>query len=91
MSWTIETLRGPEKALSRLPSDRRKQIAAAIESMRERPLGGDVRKVAGWPNRDRRRVGTYRIIFDLDETQLTIVKVARRSEDTYRIVPWLFW
>jgi mRNA-degrading endonuclease RelE of RelBE toxin-antitoxin system len=50
------------------------------------PFGGDIKRLepAGW----RKRIGNYRILYDLDiEAHLVVVTaIARRTSTTYRSV-----
>ena len=54
--------------------------------MRRDPLDGDVKRLTNYPISYRRRVGNYRILFDLDQTSRTVLihDVVRRSSTTYR-------
>ena len=54
--------------------------------MRRDPLSGDVTRLTNHPVSFRRRVGNYRILFDLDPASRTVLvhDVVRRSSTTYR-------
>lgn len=58
--------------------------------MRDDPFAGDVVRLQGRAS-FRRRVGAYRIIFEVDrgERHVTVTKIVRRSETAYRLVFWL--
>jgi mRNA-degrading endonuclease RelE of RelBE toxin-antitoxin system len=58
---------------------------AAIEGMKEDPLEGDVRKLHGGLEGFRRRVGNWRIFFDLypSDSRVVITAVERRTSTTY--------
>ena len=58
---------------------------AALDVMQSDPLAGDVIKLAG-QNAFRRRVGNYRIIFDIDFKALAVdvLDIQRRTTTTYR-------
>jgi mRNA-degrading endonuclease RelE of RelBE toxin-antitoxin system len=54
--------------------------------MQDDPLHGDVQALRNQSTSYRRRVGNYRILFDLDLTSRTVLvhDVLRRSTTTYR-------
>jgi mRNA-degrading endonuclease RelE of RelBE toxin-antitoxin system len=54
--------------------------------MQEDPLSSDVQVLRNQPTSYRRRVGSYRIMFDIDVTarMVLIHDVLRRSTTTYR-------
>jgi mRNA-degrading endonuclease RelE of RelBE toxin-antitoxin system len=88
MNWTIELSASAIKELKRLPRDRQAQIVCAIDEMEADPLAGDVKPLQGaeWKGRYRKRVGVYRIIFNLDRKARTaaVSAILIRSEKTYR-------
>jgi mRNA-degrading endonuclease RelE of RelBE toxin-antitoxin system len=53
--------------------------------MRQDPFSGDIARIHGQPATWRRRVGSYRIFYDLMPERLTIVVLAieRRTSTTY--------
>jgi mRNA-degrading endonuclease RelE of RelBE toxin-antitoxin system len=53
--------------------------------MQEDPFRGDVKRLKGQPNAWRRRVGSYRIIYDLyfESRLIVVVGVLRRTSTTY--------
>jgi mRNA-degrading endonuclease RelE of RelBE toxin-antitoxin system len=58
---------------------------AALGEMRANPFTGDVVRLQGKDNIWRRRVGSYRIIFEIDIKGLTVdvLDVQRRTSTTY--------
>jgi mRNA-degrading endonuclease RelE of RelBE toxin-antitoxin system len=53
--------------------------------MRENPFAGDIVRLKGQPAAWRRRVGSYRILFDVhpEESLLLVTAIVRRSSTTY--------
>jgi mRNA-degrading endonuclease RelE of RelBE toxin-antitoxin system len=55
----------------------------ALDTMQQDPYSGDIKRLhpAGW----RRRVGSYRIFFDLliDAKRIVVTAVERRTSTTY--------
>lgn len=87
MSWTCRLSKDAAKQLRRLPKDRQRQIAKAIDEMEEDPLKGDVRPIKGgrFKGALRKRVGRYRIIFSLESSErvVEIAAILTRTERTY--------
>jgi mRNA-degrading endonuclease RelE of RelBE toxin-antitoxin system len=54
--------------------------------MRQNPFAGDVLPLTGQPGSFRRRVGNWRIFFDLDRAQrlVEVRDIVRRATTTYR-------
>jgi mRNA-degrading endonuclease RelE of RelBE toxin-antitoxin system len=53
--------------------------------MRQDPFAGDVARLKDYPIAYRRRVGSWRILFDVDGDAriVTVQEVARRTSHTY--------
>ena len=85
MSYKIELRHVAQKQLDELPEREYKAIAEIISSLAQKPRPLRVKKLADsglW----RIRVKKYRVVYAIDdEAQLvTIVRIARRREDTYK-------
>ena len=85
MTYEARLRRAAQKVLDSLPDQDYGRIAEAISTLEGNPRPPRVKKLADsglW----RIRVGQYRIVYAIDdEAQLvTIVRVARRKEDTYK-------
>jgi mRNA interferase RelE/StbE len=85
VDYRVELRRVAQKQLDRLTGRDYETIAKAISSLKQEPRPRRVKKLAEsslW----RIRVGQYRVIFNIDDDELlvTVVRVARRTEDTYR-------
>jgi len=86
MSWVSELSRSAERQLSRLPRREQERIADAIDELEADPFQGDVRPLRGrHQRRYRKRVGRYRIIFQLrhDERIVEISAILPRDDRTY--------
>jgi len=88
MSWVCRLSRQAARQLRRLPQDRRKQPAQAIEEMEKDPTSGDVRpiKSSKFKGTLRKRVGRYRIVFSVDpsESRVEVAAILIRTGKTYR-------
>ena len=85
MAWTITVAKPAQKQAERFPAKDQARIGAAVRSMADDPFSGDVLKLEGADNHWRRRVGSYRIFFAVDNTSKTVAVTAilRRSSKTY--------
>ena len=84
MEWTV-LLAGPaRKSLNRLPRADHTRVLTALGEMQLNPFGGDVRKLQGLPG-FRRRVGNWRIFFDVlpQSGRVVVTAIARRTSTTY--------
>lgn len=85
MPWDLHVARPAEKELSRIPQRDRERIIAALETMRENPFQGDIARSKNQPTAWRRRLGDWRIFFDLwpDRQLIEVVAIRRRTSTTY--------
>jgi len=85
VSYQIELRRVAQKQLDQLPEPEYKAIAEIISSLAQKPRPLRVKKLADsglW----RIRVKKYRVVYAIDDEaqMVTIVRIARRREDTYK-------
>jgi len=73
------------KALKKIPQKDIKKVLAAIEALGANPYAGDIQKMAGEQSVWRRRVGEYRLFFEIlvQEKVLHVFWVERRTAKTY--------
>ena len=85
MNWRVQVADRARRELERLPRRDGERILRALASMEADPFGGDVARLHGQPSTWRRRVGSYRIFFDVKrETGLVeILGIVRRTSVTY--------
>lgn len=83
--WHVAIPRKLARMLLRLPRTDRDRLMKALREMRDDPYGGDLKHLSG--HRYRRRVGAYRIIFDIDASRRTVdvTSLGRRSTTTYSL------
>jgi mRNA interferase RelE/StbE len=84
MSWHLELTGPAQKEFRRLPAKDQQRVKQALLAMQDDPFRGDMKRLKGtgaW----RRRVGSYRIIYDLHfEARLVVVAgILRRTSTTY--------
>jgi mRNA-degrading endonuclease RelE of RelBE toxin-antitoxin system len=85
ITWTIQIARRAEKQLEKAPVKSRRLLLAALGEMQQNPFGGDIRRLTSERSAWRRRVGAYRIFFDVDPDlhRVDVLDVARRTSTTY--------
>jgi len=86
MNWNLIVAEPARKELKRLDPPDRDRILSVIREMVNDPHAGDVARLKGERFAWRRRVGVFRIIYDLDPATrlITIQHIARRTSTTYR-------
>jgi len=84
--WQVIVAKPAQKLLARAPRPERERIWEALEAMRIDPLAGDVRPLTNQPTAFRRRVGDWRIFFDLNQEiqRVDVTAIERRTSTTYR-------
>ena len=85
MSYQVRLRRAAQKQLDKLAEQDYEIIAEAISALEREPRPPRVKKLVEsglW----RIRVGQYRVVYAIDdrESLVTVVRVARRTEDTYK-------
>jgi mRNA-degrading endonuclease RelE of RelBE toxin-antitoxin system len=82
--WRVYIPRRLARGLLRLPTGDRSRIEHALDAIRSDPYSGDLRHISGTLHR--RRVGDYRILFDIDLATHAVMirRIARRTTTTYR-------
>ncbi len=72
MMYKIIIKKKAKKFIDKLPKNERLRIAKAIEML---PNGEDIKKLKGYENLLRLRVGDYRIIYTVDHGELVVIVV----------------
>jgi mRNA-degrading endonuclease RelE of RelBE toxin-antitoxin system len=85
-SWEVRVRSSAEKNLRRAPRHERERLLKALEEMSQDPFAGDIVRLHNQPTAFRRRVGDWRIFFDVDSKQklLDVLYIERRTTTTYR-------
>jgi mRNA interferase RelE/StbE len=81
MTYSVTILRSAQKQLAKLDSQTRNRIASAIYALADNPRPSGCKKLTGrsaW----RIRIGTYRVIYEIQDNELIIlvVTIAHRRE-----------
>lgn len=82
----VEFTAAAAKEIRKLDAQIRRRILAAISELEREPRPRGVRKLSGYDNAWRARIGDYRVLYEvIDEHVLvTVVRVAHRR-DVYEI------
>jgi mRNA interferase RelE/StbE len=85
MNWRVFIANSAKKQLRQFPPNDLKRISLSIDQLAFNPFVGDVVKLEGRGNVWRRRLGNYRIIFELfpKERVIFIYDITRRTSSTY--------
>ena len=80
--YEIEISRTAEKQLRKLPRNDQERIVRAIRPLAQTPRPRGSRKLTGYDNVFRIRVGHYRLLYSISSTQLVIIilKIGHRRE-----------
>jgi len=85
MTWNLQLTGPAQKDFRRLPQKDQERVKSALLAMQADPFQGDIKRLQGQSTAWRRRVGNYRIIYDLHlEDRLIVVSgILRRTSTTY--------
>jgi mRNA interferase RelE/StbE len=83
--WELLVTKSAQRELDRLPVKDREHILAALLEMRNDPFTGDIARLKGTRFGWRRRVGNYRILYELHVQvhQIVVSGIRRRTPTTY--------
>ena len=83
--YKIEISRSAEKQLRKLPRGEQQRIVEAVLALTDEPVPRGARKLGGYDDVFRIRVGRYRILYSVSSGTLVIifVKIGHRK-DVYR-------
>ena len=83
MSYSVRTTKKAEKQIRALPESVKKKIGDIVDVLKNEAIPArryDVKKIKGRKNIYRIRVGSYRMLYLLDENRITILLVLHRSK-----------
>ncbi len=75
MTYSVEILRSAQKQLSKIDRQDQPRIITAIKSLADNPRPPGCKKLSGrsaW----RLRIGSYRVIYEIDDNHLRVLVVA---------------
>ncbi len=85
MTWSLQLAGPAQKDFRRLPPKDQARVRAALLTMQNDPFQGDINRLQGQPTGWRRRVGSYRILYDIyfEQRLIVVAGIIRRSSTTY--------
>ncbi len=85
MNWALIVNESVRKTLKRIPRPDAERIIKALEELTINPYAGDIRKMEGEDDTWRRRIGAYRIQYEVltSERIIRVFEVSRRTSNTY--------
>jgi mRNA interferase RelE/StbE len=73
MAWTLHITGPAQKEFQKLPAKDQARVKNALLAMQQDPFSGDLKRLKGQALAWRRRVGNYRIVYDLHVQEQRIV------------------
>lgn len=85
INWELRIKNRVYKELSKLPLEKQRQITKVIDNLPHNPFVGDIEKIEGEENTWRRRIGNYRIFYEIisKDKMVYVFHIERRSSNTY--------
>ncbi|MCP6718816.1 MAG: type II toxin-antitoxin system RelE/ParE family toxin [Patescibacteria group bacterium] len=85
MSWRIRVAKRVSKEVKRIPKKDAKRLLSVLEELAENPYQGDIEKIKDEDNVWRRRVGSYRVLYEVVPKRkfLNVFQISRRTTTTY--------
>ena len=72
MKYRIVIRKPAKKFIDKLPADEKRRMVSAIEKL---PEGSDIKQMKAHPGLYRLRVGQYRVLYTVDNGELTVIVV----------------
>lgn len=84
-SWELKVRDKVFKTLAKFPKKERAHLIETIEALPSGPYIGDIEKMRGEENTWRRRIGAYRIFYEIrmPEQVIYVYGIERRTSKTY--------
>jgi mRNA interferase RelE/StbE len=81
-SYSVELTRTAEKQLRRIAKRDRIRVVEAIQGLADRPRPQGARKLQGYDDVYRIRVGQYRVVYEIVENRVLVIvlKVGHRKD-----------
>ncbi len=85
MSYTVIIPKPVQKQLKQLSSEIYQRIITKISKLADEPRPTGVKKLKGFDNEYRIRIGNYRVRYEINDPELIIIVVScRHRRDIYR-------
>ena len=77
--YLVELMPKAIKDLKALPKSDAKKVVEKIRSL-EKGLNGDIKKLTNFTPEYRLRVGSYRVLFEIEEQRILVYRIKHRKE-----------
>ncbi len=77
--YLVELMPKAIKDLKVLPKSDAKKVVEKIRSL-EKGLNGDIKKLTNFSPEYRLRVGSYRVLFEIEEQRILVYRIKHRKE-----------
>ena len=77
--YLVELMPKAIKDLKALPKSDAKKVIEKIRSL-EKGLNGDIKKLTNFSPEYRLRVGSYRVLFEIEEQRILVYRIKHRKE-----------
>ncbi|HET9400107.1 MAG TPA: type II toxin-antitoxin system RelE/ParE family toxin [Candidatus Acidoferrales bacterium] len=83
--WSVVLTAPAQRSLNRIDERDSRRILTALDAMTANPFAGDVKKLQGGLEGYRRRVGNWRVFFDVitSASRVVVTAIERRTTTTY--------
>ena len=79
----VNVLQKAQKDIAKLPKNDLKKVLLAIKDLENYPNISNIKKLVNFKPVYRKRIGDYRILFDVEDNQIFIGRVLHRK-DSYK-------
>ena len=85
MNWQLCIANQARKSLLRLPRNSSDRLLTVLGEIGEDPYRGDIKKIKGEVDTWRRRVGRYRITYEIlvSDKTINVTLIEMKSDNTY--------
>jgi len=85
MNWDVKIAKKVQKQIKSFPKKDTNRTITFLEQIAGNPYQGDIEKIEGEKNIWRRRVGSYRILYEIFSKQrfIYVLNIQRRTSITY--------
>ena len=86
MSWELRVANQARKSLIRLSKNIANKILVVLDEFSLGPYLGDIKKIKGYEDTWRRRVGRYRITFEVPVSSkvISVTSIEIKTDNTYK-------
>lgn len=86
MSWEVKIAKRVLKQAKRIPKKDAERLFIVLQTLSQNPYKGDIEKLEGEENVWRRRIGAWRIIYEIfPKWKIVLVEdIRRRTDTTYK-------